>query len=366
MQKKNGSVNIVLGIALMMYWIAGCATAIESTKVSSAKAQTDGANSTDSVEGGMAPGDAVERKTESQSADSVPPKNTDEEDGEAQLLTPTAESESGLVSPLTVRFEWCPKARAADSYDLPEEADQHRIVFPKGLVKGKSYPVVVAFHGQPKRGKNPRDYSFMEPVQQQVLKMVDEKDIQPVILVMPAFRYFGSNWPWFQPKKFKDEVVQKLEAAGFGATAWYAFGHSGAAGCGGGGLNQIHLMNPAGVGFFDTCLGDGWQKEIAALQKAKVATFNIHSVETAGFKPKQHPEYQADFDFGRAYSPLGIDPVECPGQHPGKKLRTLKHRCSATKDGVVKSFVIDTGEGVEAHKAILEPAISFFLKYFLQ
>ena len=101
------------------------------------------------------------------------------------------------------------------------------------------------------------------------------------------------------------------------------------------------------------------------LQKAGVKTFNIHSVETAGFKPKQRPEYQANFDFGRAYAPLGIEPVPCPKVHPGTRLRKLPYRCSATSDGLIQSFVVDTGEGEAAHKAILEPAITYFLKYFL-
>lgn len=265
----------------------------------------------------------------------------------------------------TVYFEWCPKPKFKESYEMSDQADQHRIVLPKGWEKGKSYPVVVAFHGQPKRGKNPRDYMFMAPVEQKVMEMVDDKEIEPVILVMPVFRFYGTNWPMFHPKRFLQKIEEILSEDEITPTDWYAFGHSGAAGCGGAGLNQIHLIDPKGVGFFDTCLGDGWKNEIAALQRAKIKTFNIHSVETAGFKPKQRPEYQADFDFGRAYSPLGIDAISCPEKQPGPNLRTLDHRCSATSDGVINAFVIDTGEGKQAHKDILDPAIDFFLKYFL-
>jgi hypothetical protein len=264
-----------------------------------------------------------------------------------------------------VFFEWRPTTGFHGSYSLSEQADQHRIVIPAGIQKGKSYPVVIGFHGQPRRGKDPRDYMFMAPVQRTVLRLVESGDIEPVILVMPVFRFLGTNWPKFNPRLFQKKVMELLAKEGIEAREWYAFGHSGAAGCGGDGLNQIHGISPDGVGFFDTCLGKNWQQEVKQLQKAGVKTFNIHSVETAGFKPKQRPEYQANFDFGRAYAPLGIEPVPCPKVHPGARLRKLPYRCSATSDGLIQSFVVDTGEGEAAHKAILEPAITYFLKYFL-
>ncbi|MBN2529543.1 MAG: hypothetical protein JXR76_24355 [Deltaproteobacteria bacterium] len=264
-----------------------------------------------------------------------------------------------------VRFEWSPTKGFHGAYSLTDPLDQHRVVFPKGMKRGQSYPVVIAFHGQPKRGKDPRHYMFMEPVQQQVMHMMDSGKIESVILVMPVFRFLGTNWPKFNPRLFQKKVIELLAEEGVTAREWYAFGHSGAAGCGGNGLNQIHLISPKGVGFFDTCLGKDWQQEVKQLQQAGVETFNIHSVETAGFRPRQRPEYQANFDFGRAYAPLGIEPVSCPKVHPGQKLRTLPYRCSATRDGVIKSFVVDTGEGEAAHKALLEPAVSFFLTHFL-
>ncbi|MBN2719175.1 MAG: hypothetical protein JXX14_25220 [Deltaproteobacteria bacterium] len=285
---------------------------------------------------------------------------------EKQAVPVEAESHKEILAETKiVHFQWSPAAESDESYSLIDEADQHRIVYPKGMEKGKAFPVVIAFHGQPKRGKDPRDYQFIASVQQQVLQMVSDGDIEPVILVIPVFRFSGTNWPEFDPRLFQEKVTELLAEEDVTPREWYAFGHSGAAGCGGNGLNDIHTINPKGVGFFDTCLGKEWQKEVKTLQKTGVTTFNIHSVETAGFRPKQRPEYQADFDFGRAYSPLGIEPVECPDVHPGDQLRTLPHRCSATEDGIVQSFVVDTGEGSEAHKAVLEPAITFFLMHFL-
>ena len=251
---------------------------------------------------------------------------------------------------------------------MDDEADMHSIIIPAGVKEGDILPVVIGFHGQPKREKSPKDYIFLRKVRSVVERLIENGEIEPVILVLPVFRYKGGNWPWFNPVKFKQKVVDviknKSEVKGIVTGQWSAFGHSGAAGCGGGGLNQIDLINPDAVGFFDTCLGDGWQKAVKKLHKKKIKTINIFSVETAGFRPRQHPEYQAMFDFGRAFSPLGIDPVKCPVLHPGKKLRTLEHRCSATDDGIVKAFVIDTGIGVKAHKAVVEPAVEYFLKEF--
>ena len=264
----------------------------------------------------------------------------------------------------TIRFAWCPKKTVADAYEMSDPADQHRIVFTPGVVKGGSYPVVVGFHGQPRRGRNPRDYNFPTPVSDVVVKMVKDGEIGPVILVLPVFRFVGGNWPWFDPRAFRVEVEELLAAQEIEGTDWFAFGHSGAAGCGGAGLNQAHLMRPRAVGFFDTCLGKGWAKEIAQLEKAGIRTLNVHSVETAGFRPRQRPEYQSTFDFGRAYGPAGMKPVSCPAVHPGAALRDQEFRCARSKSGLTEGFVVDSGEGVEAHKAIVEPAVRFFLAEF--
>ena len=264
----------------------------------------------------------------------------------------------------SVRFEWCPSKKVAAAYQMQNPADQHEIVFTKGVKAGGTYPVIVGFHGQPKRGRSPGDYMFLQPVKDLVNQMVSSGEIKPVILVLPVFRFTGGNWPYFNPKKFGQKVKEILEQNKIKVKNWYAFGHSGAAGCGGGGLNEIHVLKPAAVGFFDTCLGAGWSKEIKTLQKKKIKTLTIHSVETAGFKPKQKPEYQHYFKFKRAYEPAGLFAVPCPQVIPGKKLRPQKGKCSATKDGIITGFILDTGEGKEAHRAILEPAIRYFLKEF--
>jgi hypothetical protein len=245
---------------------------------------------------------------------------------------------------------------------MEEPEDQHRIVLTPGVIPGGRYPIVIGFHGQPKRGTAPRDYWFPGFVADRVTALVAEGEIRPVILVLPVFRYEGGNWPWFDPVRFKKEIAAQLANEGIEASDVYAFGHSGAAGCGGGGLNFAHLMKPAAVGFFDTCLGAGWREALGALRASKIPTVDVRSVETAGFSPRQRPEYQAEFDFGRAYAPEGLEKVACEGPHPGERLRDQPFRCAATADGVVRAFVVDTGKGEQAHKDVVGPAIEFFLK----
>lgn len=320
--------------------------------------------------GEQSPGPAVTLSAEEESTD---PPTSGRDAGPETTPTPTPETTPemtptpnppGDLEPEVIRFEYCPSRRVADAYALEDERDRHRIVLTPGVQSGGKYPVVVAFHGQPKRGRDPRDYWFPDRVQDQIVSMVRSGEIAPVILVIPVFRFVGGNWPWMNPGKLREHVESLLNERNIEGNDWYAFGHSGAAGCGGGGLNQAHLMKPAGVGYFDTCLGDDWKKAIADLSRAGVRTVNIHSVETAGFRPRQDPEYQSWFDFGRAYGPAGLSPIACPEVHPGKKLRDQKYRCASSKDGLISGFIIDSGEGVEAHKAIVAPAIRYFLVHF--
>lgn len=246
--------------------------------------------------------------------------------------------------------------------DAPE--DQHRLVLLPGLEPGAEVPVVVGFHGQPKRDRDPRDYRFPDAVEELARGWVGQGRLRPFALVLPVFRFVGSNWPGFDTKAFRAEVERLLGEAGVRAGGWYAFGHSGAAGCGGDGLNAAYRMKPAAVGFFDTCVGPGFVSVVGELERRRTPTLVVHSVETAGYRPRQRPEYQSGFDFGLAYGPAGLAPTRCPERHPGKRLRPQKWKCAASPGKAVRAFVIDTGEGEDAHQAVIEPALLFFLEEY--
>ena len=265
----------------------------------------------------------------------------------------------------TIRFAWSPPGGARSVYRMDDPADQHRIVILPGVQRGARVPVIVAFHGQPGKGRDPRQYPFPGRVENQVAGMIASGRIRPAILVIPVFRFVVQNWPKFDVAAFRTKVERVLRANGFEPEFFVAFGYSGAAGCGGDGLNRAHRMQPKAVGFFDTCLGRGWQEEVARLREKRIPTLNIHSVETAGFRPKQRPEYQDWFNFGRAYGPVGMKPVPCPADHPGERLREQEYRCAATPDGVVKGFVVDTGVELEAHRGALAVGIAYFLETYL-
>src|SRR5512133_1146529 len=94
----------------------------------------------------------------------------------------------------TVRFSWKPVHGSAREYQMDEAADQHRIVFSDGTIPGRSYPVVIAFHGQPRRGQAPRDYAFLAEVEQVSRAMVTSRAAAPHVLVLPTFRFEGKNW----------------------------------------------------------------------------------------------------------------------------------------------------------------------------
>lgn len=276
-----------------------------------------------------------------------------------------AEAQQPADDERTISFPWRPKAGPSAAYTQAAIEDQHQIVIYKGAEKQPAPSIIVGFHGQPSRGTDPRNYAFNGRVKSVVSKMISDKEIAPVVLVLPVFRFVGQNWPGFDLVDFKEKVIAVLKEQNITTGDWFLFGHSGAAGCGGEGLNQANRIAPKAVGFFDTCLGTGWQNAVKALQTAQIQTLNMHSVETAGFRPKQRPEYQAGFDFGRAYGPLGIRPVNCPVILPEAPLRDQPYRCAAASNGKMEAYVVNTGEGVEAHNALLPEALRYFLRRFI-
>jgi hypothetical protein len=281
---------------------------------------------------------------------------------------PLPESSSAPVKTDDVRvvpFAWRPPGASAEAYAMDEAEDQHRIVLLPKVANGASYPVLVAFHGQPKRGEAPRHYAFAARVIEVATRALERGEIRPTVLVLPVFRYVGSNWPLFDVASFRNEVDRRLAGHAVKAADYYVVGHSGAAGCGGDGMNRAHRMRPAAVGFFDTCLGRGWREEVTRLREARIPTLMIHSLETAAFSPRQPTEYSPTFDFGRAYGPAGLSPVDCPAELPRAPLRTQPYRCSADEQQITRGFIIDSGVGEEGHNAVVPIALEYFLKQFL-
>ena len=106
----------------------------------------------------------VAKKSDSQSD----PQEADPQKVVPQKVEPEKEIEVKISE--VIRFEWCPSKKVSEAYEMSDPEDQHRIVLMPGVEKGASYPVVVGFHGQPKRGKDPRDYGFLTKVQNFVEK----------------------------------------------------------------------------------------------------------------------------------------------------------------------------------------------------
>jgi hypothetical protein len=264
-----------------------------------------------------------------------------------------------------VRFAWRPPHANADAYAMEDPEDQHQIVLSRDAEKGGAYPVLVAFHGQPKRGDAPRHYAFAGKVIDTTARAVERGEVRPLVLVLPVFRYFGTNWPEFDTEAFRHEIDRRLTDLGIEASNYYAVGHSGAAGCGGEGMNRVHRMRPAAVGFFDTCLGRGWRDEVERLRAAHIPTLMIHSLETAAFSPRQPTEYSPTFNFGRAYGPAGLSPSDCPAELPNAKLRDQPFRCSADEQGNTRGLIVDSGEGEEGHNALVPIALEYFLKQYV-
>jgi len=263
-------------------------------------------------------------------------------------------------------FAWRPRGASPDAYFMSDPLDQHRIVLTRGVEPNHTYPVVIAFHGQPRRGEAPRTYRFLQTVSEVTRELVDEGAIAPVVLVTPVFRYQGQNWPKFELAEFLDRIREILLREQVRFQDVYVVGHSGAAGCGGAGLNRVDSIAPKAVGFFDTCVGAGFVRVVKALTRQGVPTMIVHSVETAGFHPRPRQEYDADFDFGRVYSSIGLAPSACPAQLPEVPLRPLEYRCASNDAGTTRALVLDTGRGQKAHDALVPVALRYFLRSYLE
>lgn len=249
---------------------------------------------------------------------------------------------------------------------MDDPMDQHRVLLLRGVERGRAYPVVVALHGQPRRGQAPRDYRFPKTVADVARELVNPGEVEPFVLVTSVFRFEGQNWPHFELESFMAEVKRVLDEVGVTPGGLYVFGHSGAAGCGGAGLNHAASAKPDAVGFFDTCVGAGFGQAIRALANLRVPTLILHSVETAGFVPRQPVEYDANFDFGKVYAPLGLKAAACPAQVPDAPLRSLDYRCARNDSGLTQAFVVDTGRGEPAHEALVPVAMRYFLRQYLK
>jgi hypothetical protein len=264
-----------------------------------------------------------------------------------------------------IYFAWKPAAAKTSEYAMQDPRDQHRMLLMPGARQGGAYPVVVALHGQPRRGQLPRNYAFPNVVAQVARQLIERHAVRPFVLVTPVFRFEGQNWPSFQLAAFMKEVAGVLSRHGITAEGTYVVGHSGAAGCGGSGLNRASDASPRAVGFFDTCVGPGFLQEVRTLAKMRIPTLIIHSVETAGFSPRQPIEYEADFDFGEVYSNIGLFAVKCPPFLPDAPLRKLAFRCATNDAATTQAFVVDTGQGEKAHEALVPVAFSYFLRKYL-
>lgn len=264
-----------------------------------------------------------------------------------------------------IRFAWTPPGGDAAAYAMEDAEDRHRIVLFGIGDAAHDVPVVIALHGQPRRGQAPRTYAFLASVIEEARASVARGDVRPFALALPVFRFLGTDWPRFDLVEFRAELGQILATEHVTPGAFYVIGHSGAAGCGGDGLNRAHRMRPAAVAFVDTCVGDGWAREILDLRAAHVPTLVVHSVETAGFRPRPAREYLTDFDFGKVDAPLGLVPGACPERQPSVPLRAQRFRCSSDPTGTTRGFVIDSGSGEAGHNAAVPVALAYFLREYV-
>jgi hypothetical protein len=262
-------------------------------------------------------------------------------------------------------FAWKPSSGPLNAYEMTDPRDQHQILLSPNLENTRIKPVIL-FHGQPRRGSRPRDYEFPRVVVKTVQQMLDHREIEPLILIIPKFRFEGENWPKFYLDEFLVQVNDQLSSKGIVLERPYVVGHSGAAGCGGAGLNFVAKVEPSAVGFFDTCIGPGFIDSVTELLRKRIPTLIVHSVETAGYRPKQRTEYLSSFDFGKVYRKVGLSPSACPNQLPDVPLRELEARCSTDETQNTLALVVDTGEGEAAHNAVVPVALRYFLRRYLK
>ena len=284
--------------------------------------------------------------------------------------TKVSESRADAAVPLpterVLHFAWKPARARASEYAMQASEDQHTIFELRGIEPGNVTPVVIAFHGQPRRRQPPHTYAFPNTVADVARRLVESRAVTPFVLVTPVFRFEGQNWPNFEPAQFVEEVKRVLANEGIAAGRLYFVGHSGAAGCGGGGLNHVADASPSAVGFFDTCVGVGFRESVRELERRGVPTLIMHSVETAGFQPREPTEYESQFDFEKVYSKVGLSPAACPERLPDAPLRKLAYRCATNQNATVRALVIDTGEGEKAHEALVPVALRYFLIEYLR
>jgi hypothetical protein len=82
-------------------------------------------------------------------------------------------------------------------------------------------------------------------------------------------------------------------------------------------------------------------------------------------QPRHLREYDGRYDFGPVFQTVGLAPVACPERLPLAPLRPQPYRCSAYADGLVRGFLVDTGEGEEAHNALVSVALAYFFREHL-
>lgn len=347
MTPKASLVRVMLGVALPLQVVFGFAC----TQKEPRSEPVSVVSAVSAAPGGGTPHPVVGRVPASR------PSDTPQE----------APKDGGLPqSERTYRFSWSPPGADSAAYRLDAPEDQHQLLITAGVPSHSSVDVLIAMHGQPRRGELPRNYTFGRTVTGVVRTMVEAGRIEPMVVALPVFRFQGENWPGFDLRAFIEEVRERLTSERLQIRRVSVVGHSGAAGCGGQGLNRVFEAPVSAVGFFDTCVGPGFVSAIRGLERMGISTLIVHSVETAGYRPRQPVEYLSSFDFGRVYRPSGLRPSSCPTVLPEVPLRALEYRCASNPAGTIRALVVDTGEGEPAHQAVVPVALRYFLEQYVK